>query len=208
MQSNHLATPFSFCFQSFPTSGFFVLFCFVLFFQWGSSLHQWPKYWSFSFSISPSNEYSGLTSFRIDRFDLLAVQGTLKSLLQKRNSKASVLQCSAFFMVQISHPYMITRKIITLTIHQQSDVSTFNLVSRFVTASLPRTQKFFLISCLNRFLAFWLWSSVISCPQSPSAGDIGDQGNKICHCFQIFPFYLSWSDRTGCHDLCCLNVQF
>ena len=76
---------------------------------------RWPKYWSFSFSISPSNEYSGLISFRIDRFDLLAVQGTLKSLLQHYSSKASILQCSAFFMVQPSHPYTTTGKTIALT---------------------------------------------------------------------------------------------
>ena len=82
-----------------------------------SVLHiSWPKYWSFSFSISPSNEYAGLISFRMDWFDLLAVQGTLKSLLQHHSSKASILQCSAFFMVQLSHPYMITGKTITLTI--------------------------------------------------------------------------------------------
>ena len=77
---------------------------------------RWPKYWSFSFSISPSNEYSGLTSFRIDWFDLLAVQGTLKSLLQHHSSKASILQCSAFFMVQLSYLYMTTGKTIALTI--------------------------------------------------------------------------------------------
>ena len=78
-----------------------------------SVLHiRWPKYWSFSFSISPSNEYSGLISFRIDWFDLLAVQGTLKSLLQHYSLKASILQCSAFFMVQLSYPYMTTGKII------------------------------------------------------------------------------------------------
>ena len=77
---------------------------------------RWPKYWSFSFSISPSNEYLGLTSFRINWFDLLAVQGALKSLLQHHSSKASVLLCSAFFMVQLSHPYMTTGKTIALTI--------------------------------------------------------------------------------------------
>ena len=77
---------------------------------------RWPKYWSFSFSISPSNEYSGLISFRIDWLDLLAVQGTLKSLLQYHTSKASILQCPAFLMVQPSHPYMTTRKTIALTI--------------------------------------------------------------------------------------------
>ena len=74
----------------------------------------WPKYWSFSFSISPSNEYSGLTSFRIDWFDLLAVQGTLKNLLQHRSSKTSILQCSTFFIVQLSHPYTTTGKTIVL----------------------------------------------------------------------------------------------
>ena len=75
---------------------------------------RWPKYWSFSFNISPSNEYSGLISFRMDWLDLLAVQGTLKSLLQHHSSKASILRCSAFFLVQLSHPYMITGKTITL----------------------------------------------------------------------------------------------
>ena len=81
-----------------------------------SVLHiRWPKYWSFSFSISPSNEHPGLISFRLDWFDLLAVQGTLKSLLQHHSSKASVLWCSAFFMVQLSHPYMTTEKTIALS---------------------------------------------------------------------------------------------
>ena len=93
------------------------------------ALHiRWPKYWIFSFSISPSNEYSGLISCRIDWFDLLAVQGTLKSLLQHHNSKASVLQCSAFFMIQLLHPYVTTGKIIALIIWnlcQQSDVFAF-----------------------------------------------------------------------------------
>ena len=93
-----------------------------------SALHiRWPKYWSFSFSIRPSNEYSGLISFRIDRFDLLEVQGTLKSLLQNHNLKASVLWGSAFFIVQLSHPYMTTGKTIALTrqLCWQSDVSAF-----------------------------------------------------------------------------------
>ena len=81
-----------------------------------SSLHiRWPKYWSFSFNISPSNEYSALISFRMDWLDLLAVQGTLKSLLQYHSSKASILQCSAFFIVQLSHSYMTTGKTIALT---------------------------------------------------------------------------------------------
>ena len=92
----------------------------------GSALRmRWPKYWSFSFSFSPSNEYSGLISFRMDWFDLLAVQGTLKSLLQHHSSKDSVLRCSAFFTVQLSHPYMTTGKTIALTrdLCWQSNVS-------------------------------------------------------------------------------------
>ena len=109
-----------------------------------SVLHiRWPKYWSFSFSVSPSNEYSGLTSFRLDWFDLLAVQGTLKSLLQHHSSKASILQCSAFFMVQLSHPYMTTGKTIALT--RRTFVGKvmsllFNMLSRLVIAFLPRNQ--------------------------------------------------------------------
>ena len=91
----------------------------------------WPKYWSFSLSISPSNGYSGLLSFRMDWFDLLAVQGSLKSLLQHDSSKASILQCSAFFMVQLSHPYMTTGKTIALTI--------WTFVSK-VTSSVKRNK--------------------------------------------------------------------
>ena len=106
-----------------------------------SALHiRWPKYWSFSFSISPSNKYSGVISFRIDWFDLLAVQGTLKSLLQHHNSKALTLQCSAFFMVQLSHPYMTTGKAIALSIWTfVSKVMSllFNMWCRFVIAFLP-----------------------------------------------------------------------
>ena len=107
---------------------------------------RWPKYWSFS--ISPSNEYSGLISFKIHKFDLLAVQGTLKSLLQHHNSKASVLQCSALFMVQLSHLYMTTRKIIALTTWTFVDKMMSllsNMLSRFVKDFLPKS-KCFLIS--------------------------------------------------------------
>ena len=105
---------------------------------------RWPKYWSFSFSISPSNEYSGLLSLRIDWFDLLAVQGTLKSLLQHHNSKASTLRLSAFFMVQLSHPYMTTGKTIALTIWTfvEKVISLlFNMLSRFVLAFLLAAEK-------------------------------------------------------------------
>ena len=121
-----------------------------------SALHiGWPKYWSFSFSISPSNEYSGLISIRMDWLDLLAVQGTLKSLLQHHSSKESILQHSAFFIVQLSHPYMTTGKTIALTrwTFVGKVVSLlFNMLSKFFIAFLPRSK---------RLLISWL--------QSPSA---------------------------------------
>ena len=112
---------------------------------------RWPKYWSFSFSISPFNVYSGLISFRIDWFDLLAVQGTLSSLLQHHNSKASVLWYSAFFMVQLSHPYMTTGKTIGLTVWAfvgKVMSLLFNMLSRLVIAFLPKS-KHLLISWLQ-----------------------------------------------------------
>ena len=116
---------------------------------------RWPKYWSFSFDISPSNEHPGLISFRMDWLDLLAVQGTLKSLLQHHSSKSSVLQCSAFFTVQLSHPYMTTGKTIALT--RQAFVDKvmsllLNMLSRLVITFLPRSKS---------LLVSWL--------QSPSA---------------------------------------
>ena len=134
--------------QSFPASGSFPM----------SQLHiRWPKYWSFSFSISPSNEYSGLIFFRIDWFDLLAVQGTLKSLLQHHSSKASILQCSAFFIVRFSYPYMTTGKTITLT--RWTFVGKimsllFNMLSRLFIAFLPRSK------CLNFMAAVTICSDV------------------------------------------------
>ena len=107
-----------------------------------SAFHiRWPKYWSFS--ISPSNQYSRLISFRIDWFDLLALQGTLKSLLQHHSSKASVLRCSAFFIVQLSHPYLTTGKTIALTIWTfvgKVMYLLFNMLSRFVTVFLPKSK--------------------------------------------------------------------
>ena len=106
---------------------------------------RWPKYWNFSFSISPSNKYSGLISLRIDCFDLLAVQGTLKSLLQHHDSKASILQCSAFFMDQLLHPYMTIEKTIALIIGTFSGKVMsllFNTLSRFVIAFLPSRSIF------------------------------------------------------------------
>jgi len=142
-----------------------------------SVLHlRWPKYWSFSFSISPSNECSGLISFRMDWVDLLVSQQTLMSLLQHHNSKASILQHTAFFMVQLSHPYMTTRKTIALTIHNFVDKVMsllFNTISRFVIAFLPRSK------CL---LISWLQSSSPVILKPPK--------NKVCHCFHFFPIYL------------------
>ena len=117
-----------------------------------SVLHiSWPKYWSFSFNISPSNEHSGLISFRMDLLDLLAVQGTLKSLLQHHSSKASILQCSAFFIVQLSYPHMTTGKTIALTTWTFVGKVTsllFNMLSNLVIAFLSRS-KCFLISWLQ-----------------------------------------------------------
>ena len=147
---------------------------------------RWPKYWSFSFSISLSNECSGLISFRIDWFDLLAVQGTLKSLLQHHKSKASILWCSAFFIVKFSHPYVTTGKTIALarwTFVGKVMSLFFNTLSRFVIAFLLRSK------CLN-FMA-----SVIIC------SDFRTQENKVCHCFHFSPIYLPWSDGTICCNL-------
>ena len=130
-----------------------------------SALHiRWPKYWSFSFNIRSSNEYSGLISFRIDCFDLLAVQGTLKSLLQHHSSKASVLWCSFFSMVQFSHPYTTTGKTITLTRRAFVGKGTsllFNMLSRFVTAFLPPQML------INQVLWAMLPSGVL--PEDPLA---------------------------------------
>ena len=111
---------------------------------------KWPKYWSFSFSISPSNEYPGLISFRMDWLDLLAVQGTLKSLLQHHSSKASILWCSAFFMVQLSHQYMTIGKTIAVTrwtFVGKVIALLFNMLCRFVIALLPSVFEFH--SCIH-----------------------------------------------------------
>ena len=132
----------------------------------------WSKYWSFSFSISPSNEYSGLISFRMDWLDLLAVQGTLKSLLQHHSLKPSILQCSAFFIVQLSHPYMTTGKTIGLTrwtfVGKVMSLL-FNMLSRLVITFLPRSK------CLS-----WLRSSSALILEPPKI---------VCHCFHCFPIY-------------------
>ena len=136
---------------------------------------RWPKYWSFSFNISPSNEHPGLISFRMDWLDLLAVQGTLTSLLQHHSSKASILRLSAFFIVQLSHPYMTTGKSVGLT--RQTFVGKvmsllFNMLSRLVITFLPRSK---------RLLISWL--------QSPSAV-ILEPRKIVSHCFHCFPIYL------------------
>ena len=135
----------------------------------------WPKYWSFNFSISPPNQFSGLISFRVDWLNLLAAQGTLKSLLQHHTSKTSILRLSAFFTVQLSHPYVTTGKTIALT--RQTFAGKVmsllsNKLSRLVIAFLPRSK------CL---LISWL--------QSPPAV-ISEPQNKLCHCFHCFPIYL------------------
>ena len=136
---------------------------------------RWPKYWSFSFSISPSNEYSGLISFRMDWLDLLAVRGTLKRLLQNHSSKASVLWHSAFFIVQLSHPCMTAGETVALTRWTFVGKVTsllFNTLSRFVIAFLPRSKH---------LLMSWL--------QSPSAV-ILEPKKIVCHCFHCFLIYL------------------
>ena len=138
-----------------------------------SALHiRWPKYWSFSFNIGPSNEHPGLISFRMDWLDLLAVQGTLKSLLQHHSSKASILRCSAFFIVQLSHPYMTTGKSIALTrwtFAGKVMSLLFNMLSRLVITFLPRSMH---------LLISWL--------QSPSAVILEPPKNSLT-LFPLFP---------------------
>ena len=155
-----------------------------------SALHiRWLKYWSFSFNVSPSNEHPGLISFRMDWLDLLAVLGTLKSLLQNHNSKALILWRSAFFTVQLSHPYMTTGKTIALTrqIFVDKVMSLLlNMLSRLVVTFLPRSK------CL-----------LISRLQSPSAVILEPRKIKSAS----FPICFPWSDGTRSHDLSFLNVE-
>ena len=155
---------------------------------------RWLKYWSFSFSINPSNEYAGFISFRIDWFVLLAVQETLKSLLQHYSSKALILWCSAFFIVQLSRLNMTTGK--TIALNRRTFVSKvmslfFNMLSRLVIACLPRSK------CL---LISWL--------QSPSAVILEPKKIKSVTVSILSPSILPWSNGTGCHDLSFLNVEF
>ena len=150
---------------------------------------SWPKYWSFSFSINPSNEYSGLNSFRIDWFDLI-VHGTLKSL-QHHSSKASILWHSAFFIVPLSHTYMTIGKTIVST--------RWNLIGKVMSL---------LFNSLSRFLIAFLPKRVFNFMAAVTVhSDFGTQENKVCLCFHFFPIYLPWSDGTGCHDLSFLNVE-
>ena len=161
-------------------------------FQWVNSSHEVVKVLGFQLMISTSNEHPGLISFRMDWLDLLAVQSTLKSLLQNHSSKASILWCSALFIIQLLHPYTTTGKTIALTRRTfEGRVMSllFNTLSRLLIAFLPRS-KHLLIS--------WL--------QSPSA-DFGAPQNKVWHCFHCFPIYFPWSDGTGCHDLRFLKVE-
>ena len=142
-----------------------------------SALHfRWLKYWSFSFSISPSNEHSGLVSFRMDWLDLLAVQGTLKSLLQHHSSKASILLCSAFFIVLLSHPYMITGKTIALTRWTFVGKEMLVLYNKLSRPVIPFSSK--------EHMSFNFMAAVTIC------GDFGAQKHKVSHCFHCFPIYL------------------
>ena len=167
MPSNHLILchPFLFLPSTFPS---------IRVFSNESVLHiRWPKYWSVS--ISPSNEYLQSISFKIDWFDLLAVQETLNSLLQHHNLKASVLWCSAFFMVQLSHPHMTIGKTIALTLQTFADKVMsllFNMLSSFAIAFFPRSKY---------LLTLWL--------QSPSSV-ILESKKIVCHCFHCFSIYL------------------
>ena len=184
MPSNHLilCCPLLFLPSIFPS---------ILVFSNESALCiRWLNYWSFSFNISPSNGHPGLISFRMDWLDILAVQGTLKSLLQHHSSNASILRCSAFFIVQLSYPYMTTGKTIALTrwtfVGKVMSLL-FNMLSRLVIAFFPKSKS---------LLISWLQFTICS--------NFGPQKNKVYHCF---PIYLLWSDGTGCYDLGFLNVE-
>ena len=155
---------------------------------------RWPKYWSFSFNVTPSNEHSGLIFFRMDWLYLLGSPRDYQESSPMPSSKASILWCSAFFILQLSHPYMTTGKTIALTrwIFVDKVMSLlFNMLSRLVIAFFPKKQASF------NFMA-----AVTICR------DFGAPQNKVSHCFHCLPIYLPWSDGTGCHDLSFLNVEF
>ena len=176
MPSNHLIL-------SSPSLPAFNLSQHLGLFRWVSSLYQVTKILEFQLQHRPSNEHPGLISFRMDLLDLLTVQGAVKSLLQHHSSKASILLHSAFFIVQLSHPYITTGKTIALT------------RSTFVDKVMS-----LLFNMLSR-LAITSWQ------QLPSEVILEPKKNKVSHCFHCFPIYLSWSDGTGCHDLRFLNVE-
>ena len=143
---------------------------------------RWPKYWSFSFSISSSSEYSGFIYFKIDWFNFDAVQGTLKSLLQHHSLKASVLWFSVFFIVQLSHAYR-------------------PLLAKYCLCFLICCLGFSLLLSKEQ-MSFNFMAAVTIC------SDFGAQENKVCYCFYCFPIYLPWSDGTGYHDLHFVNSEF
>ena len=151
---------------------------------------KWPKYWSFSLSISPSSEHPGLISFRMDWLDLLAVQGTLKSLFQHHSSKASILWCSGFFTVQLSHPYMTTGKTIALTRR--------TFVGKVMSAFKYAIQVGH--NCPSKEQASFNFMAAITI-----CSDFGAQKNKVWHCFHCFPIYFPWSDGTKYYDLSVLK---
>ena len=178
MSSNHLILCYSLLLlpSIFPS---------IRVFSSESVLHiRWPKYWSFSFSISPSNEHSGLISFRIDWFDLLAVQETLKNPLQHHSSKTSVLWCSALSMVQLSIHAWLLKKTIALT--RWSFVSNVSLL-------LNMLSRFFHSFSSKEQVSFNFKAAVTIC------SDFGVRENKVCHCFHFSPIYLPWSDGSWCH---------
>ena len=185
--SQPLSFHFSSCLQSCPASGSFQPSQFF-----ASGVQSIAV--SASISVLPMNIQDWGNHFRMDWMDPLAVQGTLKSLLQHHTSKASILWCSAFFIVQLSHPYMTTGKTTPLTrrtIVGKIMSLLFNMLSRLVIIFLPRSK---------RLLISWLQFTICS--------DFGAQKNKGCHCFHCFSIYLPWSDGTRCHDLSFLNVGF
>ena len=155
---------------------------------------RWPKYWSFSFNISPSNEYLGLISFRMDCLDLVAVQGTLKSLLQHNSSKASILQHSAFFIVQLSRPYM--------TYGETKALTRWTFIDKVMSLLCNMLSKVGHNFSSKEEASFNFMAEVTIC------SDFGAPKNKVCHCFHCFPMYLPWSDGIRCHDLSFLNVEF
>ena len=185
MPSNHHCCPLLLLLSIFPS---------IRVFSNESALCiRWPKYWNFSFGISPSNEYSGLIPFRMHWLYFLAVQGTLKSLLQHHSSKSSTLWCSAFSIVQLLQPYMTAGKTIALT--------------RRTLVAKVMSLLFIMLSRL--VIVFFQGESVlISWLQSPSAVILEPPEVKSLSVFFCFPIYLPWSDGTRCHNLCFLYVEF